>query len=156
MRLFCVEDKKAYQRNTADFRKMVLDVAIDEINQYTELEVRYEVEKKGRRVVGFELVWSTGDIVKSATKKQIKELKSIVDTIMNDSLDLLDVIKIEHQHEAIQLIKAIRDMVPMTKEPISITYDRADLLIKQANWNIKELHRLANKKDSLYYNWLED
>src|SRR5690606_9865326 len=44
MRLFGVADKKTYQKNTGDFKKMVLDVAIREINKYTELEVRYNVE----------------------------------------------------------------------------------------------------------------
>lgn len=41
MNLFAVEDKKTYQKNTNRFKKSVLDVAIGEINKYTELEVWY-------------------------------------------------------------------------------------------------------------------
>ncbi|WP_282021155.1 replication initiation protein, partial [Planomicrobium okeanokoites] len=66
MRLFGVEDKKTYQKNTGDFKKMVLDVAIKEINKYTELEVRYNVEKEGRAIVGFDLIWSNGQKLTSA------------------------------------------------------------------------------------------
>lgn len=91
MKLFGVENKKTYQNNTGDFKKTVLDVAIKEINQYTELEVRYNVEKEGRAIVGFELIWSTGETVKSATKKQIKELKSIIDTIEADLFSFMEI-----------------------------------------------------------------
>ena len=41
-----------YQRTT-NFRARVLDVAVDQINQHTDLKVSYEQEKKGRRVSGF-------------------------------------------------------------------------------------------------------
>ena len=41
------------------FKKKVLDVSIDEINQYTELNVWYVEEKQGRSIIGFDLHWST-------------------------------------------------------------------------------------------------
>ena len=72
MKLFGVEEKKTYQRNASLFKKYVLDVAIGEINEYTELEVRYKEEKKGRSIVGFDLIWSNGKTVASATKNQIE------------------------------------------------------------------------------------
>ena len=156
MKLFCVEDKKTYQKNTGDFKKGVLNVAIAEINKHTELEVYYKDQKEGRAIVGFELIWSTGETVKSATKKQIKELKSIVDQIMEDWFEYVNIPNDEDREKAIRIVRETRDMVPFTQEPICITYNRADLLIKQANLNIKELHRLANKKESPYYNWLEE
>lgn len=156
MKLFGVENKKTYQNNTGDFKKTVLDVAIKEINQYTELEVRYNVEKEGRAIVGFELIWSTGETVKSATKKQIKELKSIIDTIEADLFSFMEIKNEENRQHAINILKGVRDMSAYIQEPICITYNKADLLIKKANWNIGELHRLANKKESPYYNWLDE
>ena len=39
----------------------MLDVAANEINEHTELEVRYKEETKGRTIVGFDLHWSTGE-----------------------------------------------------------------------------------------------
>ncbi len=156
MKLFGVENKKTYQKNTGDFRKTVLDIAVAEINQYTEIEVRYNVEKEGRAIVGFELIWSSGENIKSATKKQIRELKSIVDQVMNDWTEFININDEKDRQSAINIVKETRDMLPLTTEPICVTYDRADLLIKKANWNIRELHRLANKKESPYYNWLED
>src|SRR3954471_9971408 len=50
MKLFGVEEKKTYQKNTNDFKRIVLDVAVAEINEHTELEVRYKEEKKGRSI----------------------------------------------------------------------------------------------------------
>lgn len=157
MKLLGVEGRKSYINSTAQFKRGVLDVAIAEINKFTEIEVEYTEEKEGRAIIGFDLKWSTGTNQKSATKKQIRELRSIVDTIMDDSFDLLDNIKNEaDHHDAIGIIKATRDMIPFTQEPICITYDRAYRLLQDANWNIKELNKLAQKKDSLYYNWLEE
>lgn len=41
-----------YQR-MGDFKKRVLDLAVDEINEKSDLKVSYEQEKKGRRITGF-------------------------------------------------------------------------------------------------------
>jgi plasmid replication initiation protein len=84
MSLFCVEDKKTYQKNTGRFKQAVLDLAIKEINEYTEIEIRYKEKKEGRSIVGFDLQWSAGEKVPSATKKQIQELKTITDAIADD------------------------------------------------------------------------
>src|SRR5699024_5397183 len=98
------EDKKTYQNNTAKFKSTVLDVAIDEINTYTELEVTYKEEKKGRSIVGFDLIWSTGKKEKSATKKQIKELKAITDAIFDDMYDFMNLSNDDNRKRAIDLI----------------------------------------------------
>lgn len=37
----------------SDFKKRVLNVAVDEINEKSDLKVSYEQEKKGRRITGF-------------------------------------------------------------------------------------------------------
>src|SRR5690625_9271 len=68
MKLFGVEDKVTYQKNTARFKSSVLDVAINEINKYTELDIRYTEEKQGRRIIGFDLIWSTGEQVRRDRK----------------------------------------------------------------------------------------
>ncbi|MET3684470.1 plasmid replication initiation protein [Alkalibacillus flavidus] len=156
MKLFCVEDKKTYQNNTGRFRQAVLDVAIDEINQFTELEVNYTVEREGRAIVAFKITWSTGETVKSATDKQVKELKTIVETIENDYLEFININNEADRQRAINILKENRDVLRIVQEPISITYKKADLLIRQANQNIKQLHYLANKPESPYYNWLEE
>jgi len=60
MSLFGVHKTKTYLENTGRFKKTVLDVAIEEINKYTELEVWYKVEKEGQAITGFDLIWSSG------------------------------------------------------------------------------------------------
>jgi plasmid replication initiation protein len=161
MKLFGVENRKTYQNNTGRFRKSVLDVAIGEINQYTELNVCYEVEKKGRAIVGFDLIWSTGTNQKSATKKQIKELRIIVDTVLKDMFKFVDLDNKDHRQQAIQMINDIHDMKIYTEEPICITYKKADELIQNANMKLRDLNLLlprdSVKRDtSFYYNWLDE
>jgi len=48
--IFMLSDK--YQR-VGDLKKCILDVAVEEINQYSDMEVSYEQVKRGRNVVGF-------------------------------------------------------------------------------------------------------
>ena len=149
--------EKTYQR-TAQFKRGVLDVAIDEINKYTELEVWYVEEKQGRAIVGFDLHWSTGEKVDSATKKQIKELKTILNAIHEDMFKYINLRNDENRQTAIELVKAAEIMNVYTEEPICITKERAKRLIMDANWMLRELERLleADKNSKLpFYNWLE-
>ena len=159
MRLFGVENKKTYQRNTGDFKKTVLDVAIAEINQYTEFKVWYVEEKMGRAIVGFDLHWSTGEKVDSATKKQIKELKTILNAIHEDMFKYINLQNDENRQTAIEYVKAAEMMNVYTEEPICITKERAKRLIMDTNWMLRELERLleADKNSNpVFYNWLEE
>lgn len=166
MRLFGVENKKTYQKNTGDFKKMVLDVAIREINKYTELEVRYNVEKEGRAIVGFDLIWSNGQKLTSATKKQIKEIKSIVDIVFEDMFDYMNLDSEVDRLRARDLILEIENMREFTSEPISVTSEKANILIQKAVLSFRELNRLLQQNHKVlppnsvkkvkFYNWLED
>ena len=159
MRLFGVENRKTYTQSTAQFKRGVLDVAIEEINKYTEFEVWYVEEKKGRAIIGFDLYWSTGEKVDSATKKQIKELKTILNAIHEDMFKYINLRNDENRQTAIEHVKTAEMMNVYTEEPICITKERADRLIMDANWMLRELERLleADKNSKpVFYNWLEE
>lgn len=160
MKLFGVENTKSYQSNTGVFKQKVLDVAINEINQYTELEVGYNVQREGRAIVGFDLIWSNGNQQKSATKKQIKELKLTIDTVFEDVFKFVDIDIKERRQRAIQIIDEMKAMKPYTEEPIAITSEFADKQLEKASDYLRELNALLTIKDkrdtSFYYNWLED
>jgi plasmid replication initiation protein len=158
MRLFGVENKKTYQNNTGRFKNTVLDVAIAEINQYTELNVWYVEEKQGRTIVGFDLHWSTGEKLDGATKKQIKELKTILNAIHEDMFKYINLQNGENRQVAIEIVRDSAAMHVYTEEPICITKDHTERLIMDANWMLRELERLleADKNSKLpFYNWLE-
>lgn len=160
MKLFGVESRKTYQNNTGKFKSTVLDVAIGEINTYTELEVRYEEEKKGRSIIGFDLIWSNGKNVKSATKKQIKELKRIISTISQDMFEFVNLNNSESREKAIELIRETEVMKIHVEDPICITFEKADELLFKANDNLRILSQMLKKETgrdtSFYYNWLEE
>jgi plasmid replication initiation protein len=159
MKLFGVDKIKSYENNTGLFKKRVLDVAVGEINQYTELNGWYVEEKMGRAIVGFDLHWSTGEKVDSATKKQIKELKTILNAIHEDMFKYINLRNDENRQTAIEHVKAAEMMNVYTEEPICITKERAKRLIMDANWMLRELERLlAADKNSkpVFYNWLEE
>lgn len=166
MKLFGVEKVASYQTNSGLFKSRVLEVAISEINKHTELEVRYNVEKEGRAIIGFDLIWSNGQKVSSATKKQIKEIQGIIEIVFEDMFQYVNIDDKMDRQRAIDLIREIEEMRGFTGEPISITKEKADELIKRAVWNFRELNRLLEKnmqpvspesrKKVEFYNWLED
>ena len=161
MKLFGVEDRKTYQKNTGKFKSTVLDVAIDEINKYTELEVRYEEEKQGRKIVGFDLIWSSGEKVKRASKKQVEELKAITKVIFDDMFEFMNLNDPDNRKRAIELIRDSESISVHLQEPITITSARANELLLKANDNLRELVRMLkqekNGRDlSVYYNWLKE
>ena len=166
MRLFNVHDKKTYQSHTGLFKKTVLDVAIKEINKYTELEVWYKEEKEGRAITGFDLHWSAGERIETATKKQIKELKNIIDAVFDDMFRYMNINDEKDRQRAINLTREVEEMRAFIAEPICITKEKADESIKKAIWNFKALNRLfeknlspvspESKKKVKFYNWLED
>lgn len=166
MHLFNVHDKKTYQSHTGLFKKTVLDVAIKEVNKYTELEVWYQEEKEGRSIVGFDLHWSTGERIETATKKQIKELKSIIETVFDDIFRNVNINDENDRQRAINLTREVEEMRAFIEEPICITKEKANESIKKAILNFKELNRLFGKnlkpaspesaKKVEFYNWLED
>lgn len=166
MKLFGVQDVKSYQTNTGMFKKRVLDVAIKEINEYTELVVSYKNEKEGRSISGFRLDWSTGTKITSATKKQIKEIQGIIDIVSDDMFQYVNINDETDRHRAISLIKDVESMREFTEESVGITGEKASSLIQKAVWNFRELNRLLEKhhqsispesrKKVKFYNWLEE
>lgn len=159
MRLFGVEDRKSYIKSTAQFKRGVLDVAISEINEFTELEVFYTEEKKGRAIVGFDLIWSTGVMQSSALKKQIKELNKIIDIVLVDSFKFIDLDDGDNRRRAMKIIEEMKEMSGYTTEPIQITGKKADDLMFRANLNLRKLNSMLQKENrdtSFYYNWLEE
>lgn len=159
MKLFGVEDKKTYKSNTGRFKTSVLDVAIEEINRYTELKVWYVEERKGRAIIGFDLHWSTGETVASATEKQIKELKAITDAIHQNMFNYINLKNDENRQKAIDIVKKSEEISLYTVEPICITRERAEMLILDANWCLRELEHMLemdSKKQVPFYNWLEE
>jgi len=156
MSLFNVEHRNSYNKSTAEFKRSVLDVAIKEINKYTELETWYTEHKTGNKITGFTLHWSTGETESSATKKQITLLNEIYAEIDANMFDYLAVKDIETARNYI--IKA-KDIYLKIKKGISS--NAADDYIKKLLELYKKLENLieinSKQRDtSIYYNWLEE
>jgi len=141
LKLFGVENKNTYQK-TAQFKRAVLDVAINEINKYTEFEVWYKEEKEGRSIIGFDLHWSSGEKIASATAKQIKELDTTISAIHDDMFKYINLNDENKREQAIQLVQQTEKMKIHTKEPITITKKHADGLLWEANAALQQLENL--------------
>lgn len=156
MKLFNVQERATYQKSTAQFKRSVLDIAIKEINEYTELEVWYSEMKTGNKITSFTLHWSTGKQKKGATPKQIKLLKEVHDEVEKNMFDYLSVKNIESARNYIIKIKEIN---LSTKKGMSIS--EADESIKESLEYYKQLEHLIEmdgkqRDTSIYYNWLKE
>lgn len=156
MELLNVEKRKSYQASTAEFKRSVLNVAIREINEYTELDVWYIEKKTGNKITGFVLHWSTGKQQKGATEKQVVLLQEVYNEINTNMFDYLTIKDIETARN--HIIKA-KDIYLKTNKGISIS--AADEYIKELLEIYKNLENLVEidgrKRDtSIYFNWLED
>lgn len=162
LKLFGVENKKTYQ-STGQFKRGVLDVAIAEINKHTEFEVWYNEEKEGRSITGFDLHWSTGKGEAAATQAQVKELKTIINAIMEDPFKYVNLSNEENRNHAIERVRKVREFMQHVTEPICITKAYADNLLVLANDHFRQLEALlaseieskGNKAPALY-NWLDE
>lgn len=158
MTLFCVDDVKSYQKNTSVFKNKVLNVAVEELNKYTELEVWYTDLKEGRSIAGFELHWSIGERTAGATEKQLTLLRAIhdeVDKKMFDYISLKDTEAIESARKNIVKIKEINGQVNDR-----LTSEKAKDLIWETKMLYEQLQNLLEKDGktrdtSVYFNWLE-
>lgn len=159
MKLFGVEDVKSYREGTAHFKRRVLDIAVEEINEYTELEVWYEEKKVGNKITGFILRWSTGKREGKATEKQVSLLREIHDEIerkMFNYISIQDTDKLKMIRANIMKIKDINHQVNDI-----LTSEKAKGLILEAQMIYSQLENiLDNEKNgrdtSFYYNWLEE
>lgn len=159
MKLFNVEDRITYINSTAQFKRGVLDVAINEINKHTELEVWYTEKKVGNKITGFVLHWSTGKTLASATEKQIKLLREIHSEVEKNMFDYLSLEDVDSLDQARKHIISIKDMNNELQKGLSA--EIASEYIEDSLMHYKMLETLlekeGNKRDnSVYYNWLEE
>ena len=157
LELFDVAHHKSYIHNTSVFKSKVLDVAVAEVNKYTELDVEYRYKKNGRKIVAFEFIWSSGKTIKKASKSQIDMLQSTLNQVLEDSYEVLALIENDQKKkDGLTIVNESKEMRQYIESDISITFNHADLLIKQAKHNLKSLHSLPGNTADVYYNWLEE
>lgn len=164
MKLFDVENTVSYQKNTGLFKKKVLDVTIEEINRHTEFEVWYKEIKQGRAIVGFDLHWSTGEKIVSASQAQISELTVIINAVFADMFKYINLSNKENRELAIQYIKILERYREYTVQPICINKAKAkDALLMAKNY-FMQLESFVKAEQTVevtenkvaFYNWLEE
>ena len=74
--LFNVRNKSSYN-NFSVFAKATLDVAVDEINRFSEMDLKYNKIRKGKKITAIELVWSIKQTEFSLTPKQMSALENL-------------------------------------------------------------------------------
>lgn len=167
LKLFNVEGVSSY-KDSAQFKRGVLDVAIREINQYTELEASYVEMKKGRAIVGFDLHWSIARKQESAaTEKQLKEITTIIAAVEADMWNYLEVLD-EMDMEKLHLMNTIQKVLKCRLEVTpTLTSTKAKEVLMLLKTHLRSLESqledvrckkaLTSKPNYVpFYNWLEE
>ena len=164
MKMFGVEKTKSYLENTGLLKNRVLDVAIAEINEFTELEVSYEEIKKGRSITGFKFIWSIGKGISKASQKQVDTLQSIVNIVLDDLLMYAEINDKTNRERALEIIRDFQSIkYRFLDQELGLTSSHCNNLIKKSTNNLEALNYLlelegkepVNTKVPLF-NWLED
>lgn len=166
--LFNVEGVKSYQKHTGLFRERVIDKAISEINEHTELQVKAESVKKGKSIVGFEFSWSRGEMVREATEPQILQLSKALQYVKDNEMDYINLDNSQNSLKAIKYIKEIESFSKYTETPTGITEKYMNEILEQVDFNISLLENmLRQEKENILagdnddeaniplFNWLE-
>lgn len=149
MELFNVADRKTYINNTSDFKGRVLDVAVAEINEHTELTVKYEQVRRGRSITGFKIYFSRGKTVAGATAKQTEYIVDLLAKLKDEYyFKTLDIADAGQSAKANQMLFDTLRIV-RTIDFSRLTHDKADELIKALNSTIKLIDKmLVDDKDN--------
>ncbi len=161
MKLFNVSEVKSYQANTNLFVRKVLNVAVEEINLHTEINVdNVEPIKKGKAIVGFKLEWSKGEVQSVVSSKLLDEIATMVRVVQDDSSLIMMIDDFEEQQNAVQIFRLIMTKNAELNE--STTQSEAQSIFEFIRYRMMELNRLlvdiqknVGKKSSIY-NWLEE
>lgn len=162
MELFNVHTVKSYANNSGVFKQKVLDMAIKEVNEHTELSVDYREVKKGRSIAYFRLEWSHGTNTPAATRKQLDELQGIIRAISEDADRYINVDRKEDRINAMRLIKEVEGMSAVADGSVGVTNEKVSSLIQKAVFNMNTLNKQLGKvregdvKKVDFYNWLDD
>ena len=146
---FGVESVVTYQKNTSNFKSTVLDIAIYEINKFTEYTVKYDEIKRGRAITGFKLFFSKGKTLKSATQKQTDYIVDLLANLKDEYY--FKIIDIQDMQQSDKANKLIFETLKSTRQVDfnKLTHDRADDLIKHLNMTIKLLDKMiSDDKDN--------
>lgn len=137
LELFGVADRVAYIKNTAAFKRAVLDTAITEVNEYTEVKVKYDEIKKGRSIVGFKVYFNKNDAIKGATDKQVNYIVDLLAQLKEEYIfKIIEINDAEQAHKANNIImNTLRNARSVDFGKLS--HDKADELIKGVNRTIK-------------------
>ena len=152
MNLFGVENKKSYQSNTGLLKKYVIDVAVEEINKYTELNINCESETSGRSITGFKFTWSTGATVQKATKKQMGVLKTMVDVVFEDAPIYNKIKDTGSREKVLTLVREVADIRDAYFDgDVGMSIDLYSTVLKQLTQAIEDLNLLLVKSGEESY-----
>lgn len=74
---FCLGIKKTEYILMSNFKNRVLDLAVQQVNKFTDITTNYIQKKEGRKIVGFEFYFTIKQGENNKSSKQFKKAMSV-------------------------------------------------------------------------------
>lgn len=98
-----------------NFKRKVLDLAVNELNKNTDIKVSYEQHKKGRVITGFSFK------IKEKNKDKAKKLKDVTPRDKN-TLDMLSSIKMTDNQRHAFAEQIAKDLLDNDKQRVYLPF----------------------------------
>lgn len=129
--------EKEYQI-LADFKKRVLDLAVNEINEKTDIQVSYEQHKAGRRIIGFTFSFVQKKAKKTTNKNNEKEVISLP----TEPIQEVEVIAIKPEFQSVFNHFPIADQKAYSKQ---YSDEQISAIIERANEYLNDLKQKGKR-----------
>ncbi len=160
-------DDVALFESWREFKRGVLDIAVKEINEKTELVVTYEREKAGRggKTTGVKFYVTTKDIMEKATgsKRALVEIDERgMDELIDEVRDIVVMEKLSTR-DARSLLKAANNDVEIIRQKYAMAENSKTQIINLTAWLISAIKedysepvkKKASKKPNAFHNFDE-
>lgn len=143
MNIFSVENVRSYKENTSLFKANVLNIAIEEVNKYTEYQCTYEEIKKGRAIKGFKIYFNKGEIQQLATTSQIEYLTDLCKSAQYEFMFKINEINDQEQRKfASHLLEEIVSSLVKIEKNNQLIQAFVDENIKKTNEKINLIKKI--------------
>ncbi len=162
-RYFNIEEDSVYRVRGHALRTRILDVVKNEINEHTEIELDYEINRVGRKISSVTFTWTRGKLLFRTPREKLKEMHVIADKIQLKGLELLSMPEISGD---INKQKMVKNTLKEVLNTITISsnsafkYEDVNMQLERMKRSYNELIELEKNKDRpepvAFYNWLEE
>lgn len=146
-----LHNKKSYLRNHSMFFKQCIEIPIQELNDYTEYTIEYNIIRNGKNIEGYEFRrYTNATVTKTVSDKQLGVLREICDRYGDKNMILTEIDKYSNRN---------RELADKLRELFSDIYSYNRLILVSSKFSTEEFSFYVSeaiRKDNLFKKLMKD